>query len=1455
MNPLKLSLTKKKTRKYSNSHLKNIHLQLPNISSNYNPPKLYKSPRIHARKLQNKYKNDFGLQSSVILLKQLSVPQNESINKKKVLILKPTPKHSSRYDSQDMTKQILLNNNVGIPDFKEIERQLKEKILDMNEKIEIEDFKEESYTYESINKPIILHSNSLFLKKPKYKPGIEMNFNNILKRLNTQIFRRQKTFIIDEKTKKPIKHKKRVKSMNNITKFKLTLFEKSDKSLGIKNNFRQLLKKNILFDSLDEDEFEEEKKNDYMEISISPNNIFIFVFDFLLFISTFYLLVFTPYFLSKTNCFCNFENNKVVVINVIIEILFILDVIISFFRGYYDFEFNLIKQNKKIAINYLSGHFTWDLIEALPIYYYSLLKCNLDENLNSFCQEYSMSTNLIIIKLLLSLKLLKIMKIAKKEKNRNSKFLYELICRNNFKIEKIIDLSALIFYCFLFLHYLVCLYLFLGKQSYPNWLSNIKIQNNNFASKYIISFYFIITTMSTVGYGDITCQSSIERIFQIILLTIGIVAYSFIVSKMGNYFKNESHSLTKLNKDTNILEEIRIAYPTMPFELYKKIYHHLLHRFKKEKKLGLNILMNSLPFSIKKQILFTVYQEQIKNFIFFKNCDNSNFIFKILSNFILFSCKKDEYIVYEGERVSNIIFVKEGCLSLELSINIDDPHTSLENYLTKNFVGVEPKKNNMADTLFSQIGASYLSKKSEINFSGLKTRIGDVLNFGKNGLINKNEHNTFTDEEESKVYREAGKIDIGDEVNFENHGTNYQHIKVVDIRKNEYFGYYNIHKDKNAPLSLKVKSKFAELFLINKQTVNDIKKEYPNICKKIYNISLYNLVTIKKLTFRILKSYIETYGIFEYANEKRKEAINDLEAKAKEASLLNSNASSVVSTNNNIEACINKNIKSSNVSDFKLDKNKDKNSKIINDSVKATKVSKQSALSLFKNTDIKNQNEQSNTILYINKYKIDDCSENIIKNDIESKTLRQKTIKNSKFFDEYDGDDEYEENKNDSNDNIFSETNSREKTKDLIKNYYSEDEASKISINEKNMICTLNIMNNSMKNKIKKVFWHSQKKLKNKKIFCLLKQFLIENKEKIFQLCSSEETTKQKKIIDPNLSISSNTNVVNILSQIEKLNYSWSDSSTTENQNNDKCIFDITKMDSFEIKSIYPNINTIIKKNKNHKNDSFFEEYKKIFKKLEKKTIKSNKTINHFSDFLGIMKKYSNKKMSLSPIHLSKSKNKIKIKNFMNSEEQKIKDSIRKYSSKSRNSKISSHDSSLFDINVEHNLNSTAKNIITKKKMEKFSYSGFNDVNNSSFLNENNMSVKSYKNHIKNIEESSQTSKYNRHSPPSSSKSKKRISIINKSEINKDKSKTKSMKSKFSNKNMISNLNNREFTSKLIKKNKQNINEKSLDRSDMNNDVSKTIFSGKVLITNNNYDYLDKNGGESENSGRNCIIY
>ena len=62
-----------------------------------------------------------------------------------------------------------------------------------------------------------------------------------------------------------------------------------------------------------------------------------------------------------------------------------------------------------------------------------------------------------------------------------------------------------------------------------------------------------------------------------------------------------------------------------------------------------------------------------------------------------------------------------------------------------------------------------------------------------------------------------------------------------------------------APFTLKVKSRIAEILLLRKHDAAIISNNYPNIWRNIHNKSYHNLVSIKKLTFRILKRYYNTH--------------------------------------------------------------------------------------------------------------------------------------------------------------------------------------------------------------------------------------------------------------------------------------------------------------------------------------------------------------------------------------------------------------------------------------------------------------------------------------------------------------------------------------------------------------------------------------------------------------------
>ena len=60
-------------------------------------------------------------------------------------------------------------------------------------------------------------------------------------------------------------------------------------------------------------------------------------------------------------------------------------------------------------------------------------------------------------------------------------------------------------------------------------LVDANMQKDDFDSLYITSVYFIITTFSSVGYGDVYGDTLMEWLFQIVLEMLGIIVFGYMI--------------------------------------------------------------------------------------------------------------------------------------------------------------------------------------------------------------------------------------------------------------------------------------------------------------------------------------------------------------------------------------------------------------------------------------------------------------------------------------------------------------------------------------------------------------------------------------------------------------------------------------------------------------------------------------------------------------------------------------------------------------------------------------------------------------------------------------------------------------------------------------------------------------------------------------------------------------
>lgn len=107
-----------------------------------------------------------------------------------------------------------------------------------------------------------------------------------------------------------------------------------------------------------------------------------------------------------------------------------------------------------------------------------------------------------------------------------------------------------------------------GMIDYPDW------------QLYIAAIYFTVTTIVTVGFGDIHAYNYGEQIISIFLMLIGVISFSFATGALSSIISNYDSSQAKLKEKIAILNEIKHDYKISP-DLYDELMKTLKYDHKK----------------------------------------------------------------------------------------------------------------------------------------------------------------------------------------------------------------------------------------------------------------------------------------------------------------------------------------------------------------------------------------------------------------------------------------------------------------------------------------------------------------------------------------------------------------------------------------------------------------------------------------------------------------------------------------------------------------------------------------------------------------------------------------------------------------------------------------------------------------------------------------------------------
>ncbi|KAB2071963.1 hypothetical protein ES319_A08G258700v1 [Gossypium barbadense] len=182
-------------------------------------------------------------------------------------------------------------------------------------------------------------------------------------------------------------------------------------------------------------------------------------------------------------------------------------------------------------------------------------------------------------------------------------------------------------------------------------------------SRYVTSIYWSITTLTTVGYGDIHPVNTGEMAFDVLymLLNLGLIAY--LIGNMTNLVVHRT-SRTRLFRDTIQAASSFSVRNQLPVRLQDQMLAHLCLKFRTDSEgLQQQETLDSLPKAIRSSISHYLFYSLVDNVFLFRGV-STDLLFQLVSEMKAEYFPPKEDVILQNEAPTDFYILVTGAVDL-----------------------------------------------------------------------------------------------------------------------------------------------------------------------------------------------------------------------------------------------------------------------------------------------------------------------------------------------------------------------------------------------------------------------------------------------------------------------------------------------------------------------------------------------------------------------------------------------------------------------------------------------------------------------------------------------------------------------------------------------------------------------------------------------------------------------